>query len=499
MADEFDKLGAVPVQDNQSQDPFAQLGAVPAQPYSLLDPSKVNANIGNRMVGDIFAGAGQALQSTANLPSDIARFATSSAQIHPQITQAILSLLTNKGMGQMGQQALASPQAQQGANFLPRTDIDMSSLFGVTNPNIADKALQAATPLATLAPEGAEMAGAALLRKFPGLSGDVAKTALPSASLLEQPVTSALGSAPGKLAQMLNPKKLSDYIAQSLGEGQGVEGNAKATASRIKAAADSVQKDSSELYQPIHDAMNGTTIDASSYDPAMAMDTKLSEGGFTPNLRTVNIKYLNDPSYDNAHKLQSDLGREIRSLTEQKQMKTLDSVGQARLENYTNYREALKNDIYKTADQVKPGLGDQYKNAAQHYYDNVTPYFSNDSLAEISSGLEKNPTPSAISKIFKSPSDTLSKVVEKSGIKNNILYNELGKYTPRSSADNFLKASGKLDEKGLGSYVDSNLQTQLSQLEKALASSKRAGTIGKWAAGTTAAGALGIPVINKLL
>jgi len=92
MADEFDKLGAVPVQDNQSQDPFAQLGAVPAQPYSLLDPSKVNANIGNRMVGDIFAGAGQALQSTANLPSDIARFATSSAQIHPQITQAILSL-----------------------------------------------------------------------------------------------------------------------------------------------------------------------------------------------------------------------------------------------------------------------------------------------------------------------------------------------------------------------------------------------------------------------
>jgi hypothetical protein len=83
------------------------------------------------------------------------------------------------------------------------------------------------------------------------------------------------------------------------------------------------------------------------------------------NLETVHDIFESNPTIENGHKLQSEMGSEIGYLKDQKSKGLLDESGRIRLRQLSKGREALKRDIRGTLESIDPKLRNQYDAVTQ--------------------------------------------------------------------------------------------------------------------------------------
>jgi hypothetical protein len=188
--------------------------------------------------------------------------------------------------------------------------------------------------------------------------------------------------------------------------------------------------------------------------------------GFNGKVKQLDNDFSNNPTFSNAHDLQQQLGNEIGALQYKSQVSGLEEAEQTRLENYSNARSALKNDMNNFLTNTNPDLATQWNNGVDYWRNQVAPFYSDSNIMAMAKGKETNPTISSISSSFKNPNPDIQTVVNSlpDQAKNSLLYAKLGTEGATSSADNLVKYFDKLDEQGMGSYAPQSLQDQINSL-----------------------------------
>jgi hypothetical protein len=89
-------------------------------------------------------------------------------------------------------------------------------------------------------------------------------------------------------------------------------------------------------------------------------------------LKRLHNVFEKHPTLENAHKLQSQLGTEVRGIN--KKGKLADAADKAHKESYEYARDILKNDINSFLEGSESGLGKSYKEATRLHRENVIPH-----------------------------------------------------------------------------------------------------------------------------
>ena len=101
------------------------------------------------------------------------------------------------------------------------------------------------------------------------------------------------------------------------------------------------------------------------------------------NLKRLNDQFMDAPTFDNAHKLQSQMFSRIQKLSANP-MPDADTLDQ--IDNLSNARSDLKNDFIDNLRAADPNAANQYQAASNFHLNNVAPYLSNPLLAQAAKG-----------------------------------------------------------------------------------------------------------------
>ncbi len=217
--------------------------------------------------------------------------------------------------------------------------------------------------------------------------------------------------------------------------------------------------------------------------------------------------FENDPNFNNAHKLQSELGAWVGEF-EKKPHKTTEEL--ADLNKVRGIRNQLKNDISNFMERrdatsnipIKPS----YEKGSELYEKNVAHFLSDPKLRDIVRG--GHTAVEDISSIFKTPHDIVNRKTGEvklgpinrmmqdlpSESKNKILFDVIG-----GKSKNALDLLSKLKEaenKGFGKYFTPETKEIMNSLERKIENKNALGTLGKVAKygtyGAAGIGALGL-------
>lgn len=420
-----------------------------------VSAAQANPTLLSRMVNNPFTqgvlGAGDALQNTmadvANLlpgvnaplahtgsgtAYDVGRFAGNTAAFMGGGEGLEAARAAAEGIPMAGKLAEALGQSGFGSGLAKRA-LGASAYGAVTNPN--DRLLGAG--------EGALFSGAADL--VPGAA--------------------SLG---GKIFNAIRPQQYAEQIMSGLGGGQTLEGNAQSLAKDIQNAFMQRKAEGNALYNPIFSSLGDTplypAISAQDGQYAPVANELIQNGSYERNLQKLHNNFISNPTLNNAHALQSQLGTSIRKLQSADAKGNLDIANRSAMQGYQDAQGALKSDINNFLNTQSPNLANQYNLANSNWAQNVVPYIENPKIAQISKGDVTNPR--NISTLFKNPEPETQKVVDDLGQPgiNKILYSELGKTQANLTPDSLSKAFSTLDNKGLGAYVTPDLEQQMDIL-----------------------------------
>lgn len=340
--DDFSDLGAVPVDD------FSDLGAVPIDNRNSQQNSPPsNASQQSSLLSDV-----------AHIPYDLAVGAGGGIQ---NIAHGILPALVPK--------------------FEPQ---GISQNIGEPIGNIAGY---------MLGPEAALLRGARGVQSLAGL-GEKGLSALQnrlgSASLygaINEPedrlkgagtgfVTGGIGEGLGALlgkglpaaAEFLHPQKYANSLAGDITKGY----------QKSKEA-------STSLYSPVFENVGNKKITNSPYASQYASLNKDILKGYSPSIKEVHKQFIENPTFNNAHKLQSDIGKRISNL---KSGNSKDSLTLDNIERLEKAQTSLKNDMSSYLNHSNPNLSNQYQRASDFYKNQVIPYNQNNTIRDIVKGRE---------------------------------------------------------------------------------------------------------------
>jgi hypothetical protein len=269
---------------------------------------------------------------------------------------------------------------------------------------------------------------------------------------------------------------LSDRIAQDLHQGitrgRNLEQTGQSLASDIHNSYKEKLAKNAEDYKEVFDAPS-KDISYQTGEPIKAKDKLIHDSDYLENNKNADFEdenvnelhnnFLNNPSVQNAHNLQSELGSEIGYLKKQNQIGVLDGAGKNKLRSYAKARDVLKQDIKDELNNVDPSLGEKYDTVTKRFLDNIVPYHSDKSLKAIAEGRIKNPTSTEIAGIFKNPEENINKVVSDlpQESEDKIVHLGMAKTQEENSA-------------GLSSYINPYHDQLFDNLKSNFASEKQA-------------------------
>lgn len=218
----------------------------------------------------------------------------------------------------------------------------------------------------------------------------------------------------------------------------------------------------------------------------------VSSGGFAVPypIQDLHNTFMQNPTLQNAHKLQSQLGTALGQLTngitapDQATWQTINSIG--------NARNALKSDINTFLNNSGEGIANQYQIASNYYRDNVAPYKNIPQIYSIAKGETTNLKPTALSNLFAAPNENLDQVLSDlpQDAINKILYTKLGQYQVGSPEFALQNKTMRLDQQGLGQFVSPELNAQLQSLQNRI----HAKNAIQMAAGAALGASTGMPI-----
>lgn len=307
----------------------------------------------------------------------------------------------------------------------------------------------------------------------------------------------------------ISPQKYADQFLQTLGGGNSLENNAQSIAKSIRNAFQSNKEQGNALYNSVYSNLPSGRLYSQDVSPGNQLS--LLNGGDSnavyssgnsnlhsgrlyqqerPLLNNASSQYLNlppevtgqfdlatqglhnqflnDPTFENATQLRSQLGSTLGQIgkkmaaggSNQAERNEYMALGQA--------RNALNGDISSYFTQInRPDLQDAYNAANAYWRQNVIP-FTSSSLAKFATSKTTNPTISEISTAFKSPEPDVENIVNNIGssLQNKILYNELAKNLSQRTPEGLLQNFAKAGDQGLSSYITPEAQQSFDTLSK---------------------------------
>jgi hypothetical protein len=510
-ANAFANLGAVP-QASLGASAFSHLGAIPnvapsPQSSIMSGPQTLNGVVNSPGVQGVL-GAGDALRNTISsglnmLPGvNIAPAKTGSGTAYN-----VGNIAGNIGGFLGGGEALDTARAaSEAAPVIGQlaTALGGNGISGIARRALGSAAYSGATNDQNRAENAGIGAGASLASEaIPGIAGKLAQG-----------------------AQYFMPQRFAQNIIQTLGGGQNLEDATKSVLSSIRNSYQAQKANASDLYNPVFDSVPSGSIYAnvgktepvassptiinknapaanSPMTPLMSANAEPVVGGqstaqksfsnltgqypnlpetitdnYTNTLQKMHNDFINNPTFQNAHELQSELGVQSRYLQDGNAAPSIATSNNVAAINQA--RDALKSDMMSFLNKqgtplnpdAAPGvanteLAQQYTNASNNYQQNVVPYLSNPKIASIATGDKTNAVPSTLSTIFAAPNESMSKVIGDlpEDTMNKVLYTKLGQTVPNKSAQGLLNSYQNLQQQGLGAHVSPELASQIGELE----------------------------------
>lgn len=200
---------------------------------------------------------------------------------------------------------------------------------------------------------------------------------------------------------------------------------------------------------------------------------------YTSTLKDAHEEFMDIPTFDKAHKLQSALGRAGSDLLKAPRS---DIVNRDIGNRFLDARDRLLRDMNNHLNKIDStgNLVNEYNSARNYHKFHVIPYEENSAIRKIAKGNIINPR--NITTIFKNPEENVSKVVGDLGepAREKIVYHELRKTAGQNpDAIKTVKAYEGLEKKGLNDYVSPKLDEQINNLRKKSAIDELVKGVGK--------------------
>lgn len=320
-----------------------------------------------------------------------------------------------------------------------------------------------------------------------------------------------------KAAQYFNPNQKLQQILGQLGGGQSLEDNAKSIAQDVKSAYQSQLKIGKANYQPVFDQVGNTPLYQGANNelssnvgnsssgvgslglPASQINSQYNSLSdqiipyFNNDLRDLHNDFIQNPTFQNAHELRSQLNSALGNLYKIKSTQGLPIADQNALSALQNGKIALTQDMNNfLLNQDGGGLANQYQNATSWWRENVAPYQENRNIMKMATGKMANPR--SIATIFKNPEPAVQKISDDlpDTTKDKILYSVLGKNIPSNNPEAAAQAFARLNDQGLQSYVSPTVAEQFKQLNKTITNRNNLERVGGALGGLTLGHTLGL-------
>lgn len=182
------------------------------------------------------------------------------------------------------------------------------------------------------------------------------------------------------------------------------------------------------------------------------------------NIQALHNNFMDNPTIDTAHKLQSEIGSEVGYLKKQKSAGILDDAGKNKLNDYAVMRKTILDDVHDRLKLADPNLADGYANATQNWAKDVIPYHSDKTLRKIAEGQIENPKRSEIKSIFAYPESNINKVASDLSQEGRHRVASAGMNVNRfqRSAKDMTRGQNNLESSGMNSYLSPEHEQNLS-------------------------------------
>lgn len=299
-----------------------------------------------------------------------------------------------------------------------------------------------------------------------------------------------------KLYDFINPSKLSVKFLNEIG-GVNSDVNAERIANTINTSHDIQLADALKHKTKVIDSIGKKELLPENYLNNEKLNEILKK---EPNIKRIHDKFNNEPNFENADKLQSQINTRIRELYDLSKIKKLDTEGGRILQELKGLKIDLDKDMDDFMDSQHPDLKREYKTFKYKYKKNVSPYYSNTKLTKISKGDTTGIRSSTIRNIFSSPNKFIEKILKDlpKETKDNILYNELHMLNMK----NPYKLIKKLDEleqsKGYSKYITPEIRKIKEELKRKIIARNIALATGAGISGYAAGSMLNHPDIGGI-
>lgn len=214
-------------------------------------------------------------------------------------------------------------------------------------------------------------------------------------------VLPAAASGIGKLAEMANPVEYTKQLARTISEQYK-----KATAEASSLYSPVLKKHAEAFINPIeelsvqgkdvHGLMPTTAqkIEKPSSSLYETVSKPLIKKHYDVDLKDLHDDFIKNPTFNNAHDLQSQLGIEVRSLQSSKSAQEPVTKKEAKALNRA--RNAILSDMGRYLENVDPEMKQMYSRGASLFKNNVAPYRANEVISKIAEGKKQTISPAVL-------------------------------------------------------------------------------------------------------
>ena len=278
----------------------------------------------------------------------------------------------------------------------------------------------------------------------------------------------------------LGPKARTRQILSDIGDGNPISKNPASIADDIRNAYLERQNIKNSIYNPIKKAVGNENI----YQEGLGLPDSQYKGidadvikKYSDDAKVLHKKFISEPTVNNAHELQSQLGTEAKSLETASKRMPLSQAERNERSAYYRGRGALLDDIQNFLQRKSPLAAEQYNAGRDYMVDEINPFRTKPKLMQMATGKLEEPKESDILGSFNTQEG--KELANKLGdnFKEKIAFQKLGKFQRKPNARLLLQAADKL-EKDFEPYKTPNLNRQLEELRKAFVASKIAKRMG---------------------
>ena len=181
--------------------------------------------------------------------------------------------------------------------------------------------------------------------------------------------------------------------------------------------------------------------------------------------KELHEKFVKNRTFENAHKLESRLNREIRDET-----KDLKRGGgnRDRMNSLIEQRKDVLSEMNGMLKDQPQEMQDWWKSFKNKYREDYAPYTKTPTLAEIAKGNTKGVKPSTLRAIFSYPKEYVEKILKDMPHegKNYILYNELHDVNPKDAEEVLKRLQGLKQSKGYESVYTPEFEKSMKDISK---------------------------------